>query len=164
MRRHILVTLSLLATVTCLGGAPAEEAEAVAIVAFTEGPTVDAAGNVYFTETRGERILKFTPGKGVTTFRENSNGANGLIFDEQWRLIACEGGAKPRITRTDVKTGKIEVLAEGDPIKRPNDVTIDGKGRIYFTDYAGKAIYRIDRNGKMSRILALRRLKCRTGS
>lgn len=151
MRGNIALTAVLLWTV-CAAAQP--EAKPVALVAFTEGPTVDADDNVYFTETEGQRILKFTPGKGVTTFRTDSNGANGLIFDDQWRLIACEGGEKPRVTRTDMKTGKIEILAEGRGIVRPNDVTLDGKGRIYFTDYAGKAIYRIDRGGKVSRILA----------
>ena len=133
------------------------EARPVAVVAFTEGPTVDAEGNVYFTEIRTARIMKFTPGKGLSAFRENSNRANGLIFDDQWRLIACEGGEKPRITRTDMKTGEIEVLAnsfEGAPFNGPNDVTIDGKGRIYFTDLPGAAIYRLDTDGKLARILA----------
>lgn len=142
------------------------EPEVVAIVAFTEGPTVDAEGNVYFTETRSERILKFTPGKGVTTYRENSNGANGLVFDGEWRLVACEGGAKPRVTRTDLKTGQIEVLAEsylGEPLKSPNDVTLDSKGRIYFTDYRGKAIYRIDTDGTLHRILAAPQIEVPNG-
>jgi gluconolactonase len=140
--------------------------DVVAVIAFTEGPTVDADGNVYFTETRGERILKFTPGKGVTTFRENSNAANGLIFDGQWRLIACEGGAKPRVTRTDLSTGKIEVLAEsyeGQPLGSPNDVTLDSKGRIYFTDYRGKSIYRIDPDGKLARILTAPQIEVPNG-
>jgi gluconolactonase len=75
-----------------------------------------------------------------------------MIFDDQWRLIACESGERPRVTRTDLKTGKIEVLAEGDFIKRPNDVSIDSKGRIYFTEVLGKSIYRIDPDGKITQI------------
>jgi secreted PhoX family phosphatase len=63
----------------------------------------------------------------------------------------------PRITRTDVRTGKMEVLVEsyqGKPLVAPNDVTIDGKGRLYFTDPGGVAVYRIDGNGQVARILA----------
>jgi gluconolactonase len=63
----------------------------------------------------------------------------------------------PRVTRTDLKTGKIEVLADnyqGKSFTAPNDVTIDGKGRLYFTDLAGVAVYRIDGPGKLERILA----------
>jgi gluconolactonase len=137
------------------------QVEIATTVAFTEGPTVDAEGNVYFSEQRGQRIFKLAPGGALTTFRENSNGANGLIFDSEWRLLACEASRdKPRITRTDLKNGQVEVLAEryeGQPLNSPNDLTIDGKGRIYFTDQGRRgnsAVYRIDPDGKLTRILA----------
>src|SRR4051794_4117187 len=118
------------------------EATVATSVAFTEGPTVDAEGNVYFSEVSGARILKFSPAdKAFTTFRENSNRTNGMMFDAQFRLIACEGSdaksANPRVTRTDMKTGRIEVLTdryEGKKYNAPNDVTMDGNGNLYFTD------------------------------
>ncbi|HYM10702.1 MAG TPA: SMP-30/gluconolactonase/LRE family protein, partial [Bryobacterales bacterium] len=140
----------------------ATEAEVAAIVAFTEGPTVDAAGNVYFTDTENSRIVKLSTNGKISTFRQPSNRANGLVFDSQWRLIACEAGDKaagtpPRVTRTDMATGKIEVLAEryeGKPFTAPNDVTFDGRGRLYFSDLPGGAVYRIDPDGKLARILA----------
>ena len=135
--------------------------EVATTVAFTEGPTVDRDGNVYFTETTSHRIMKLSTSGVLTTFRDRSNGANGLIFDSLWRLIACEGNRQnPRVTRTDMSTGKIEVLAdsfEGKRLNGPNDVTLDGKDRIYFTDPAqpaGGAVYRIDPGGRLSRILA----------
>ena len=100
-------------------------------------------------------------------YREQSNAANGLLIDPEGRLVACEGGefrrseavvkGKPRVTRTDLRTGKLEVLADdgqGVTLKGPNDVTIDGRGRLYFTDMAGAAVYRIDAPGKVARILA----------
>ena len=142
-----------------------------ATIAFTEGPTVDAEGAVYFTDLRGAgRILKMDPGGSVSTFREPSYRANGLILDSEWRLLACEGGngddVLPRITRTDVETGAIEVLAdhfEGRQLHQPNDLTIDGQGRIYFTDRPGPnvtpeqtgvhGVYRIDPDGSIARIL-----------
>jgi gluconolactonase len=132
------------------------EARAVATVAFTEGPTVDAEGIVYFSEMRSAQILKYTPGKDLSTFRENSNGSNGLAFDSQWRLVACES-KPPRVTRTDLQTGRFEVLTDGydgKPFVGPNDVTFDGKDRLYFTDLPGGSIYRIDLDGKVSRILS----------
>ncbi len=137
-------------------GIPEGEARAVATVAFTEGPTVDAEGVVYFSEIASSRIMKYAPGKGVSVFRENSHAANGLVFDSQWRLVACESNP-PRVTRTDLRTGQLEVLAdgyEGKPFVGPNDVTFDGKGRLYFTDLPGGAIYRYDSDGKLNRILA----------
>lgn len=151
---------------------PGYEAKTATTVAFTEGPTVDAAGNVFFTETVSNRIVKLTPSGETSVFRERSNAANGLLFDPRGRLLACEGAQppkrplgfgshedftmKPRVTRTDMATGKVEVLAdnfEGQPFTGPNDITMDNQERIYFTDLPGGAVYRIDTNGKLARIL-----------
>ena len=147
------------------------QVDVAATISFTEGPTVDADGAVYFTDLRGAgRILKMAPDGTVTTFREPSYRANGLIFDSEWRLLACEGGngddVLPRITRTNVETGEVEVLAdhfEGRQLHQPNDLTIDGQGRIYFTDRPGAnvtpqqtgvhGVYRIDPDGSIARIL-----------
>ncbi len=144
----------------------AQNVEVATTVAFTEGPTADSAGNIYFSEIMSRRIMRLATDGTVSTYRENSNVANGLLIDAQDRLIACEGAAfslngvnvkgTPRVTRTDLKTGKLEVLAdsfEGKPLVGPNDLTIDNKGRIYFTDMLGSAVYRIDGPGKVTRIL-----------
>ncbi|MBM3782855.1 MAG: SMP-30/gluconolactonase/LRE family protein [Acidobacteria bacterium] len=148
-----------------------------ASVAFTEGPAKGPDGFIYFTDVANNRIMRHDPGtKKNDVFRADSNRANGLLFDAQGRLIACEGSdpehAAPRVTRTDMKTGKVEVIAgtfEGKSFNAPNDVTIDGKGRLYFTDPVPDAtsqapvrtknatgvsgVYRIDTDGKISRIL-----------
>ena len=163
--------LGVLATAIVIGGAvprlaAAQQPEIATAVAFTEGPAVDRDGNVYFTEMVWQRIMKLSAKGELSTFREHSNNANGLLIDPQGRLIACEGAEsqrtgvlvkfKPQITRTDLRTGKIEVLADnyqGKPFVGPNDVTIDGKGRLYFTDLTGGAVYRIDGSGRLARIL-----------
>jgi gluconolactonase len=155
---------------TCLmlpRSAGAQQPEIAAALAFAEGPAVDREGNVYFTDVINQRIMKLGRDGVLSTYREHSNVANGLLIDPQGRLVACEGaefgrpGVKlkgtPRVTRTDLKTGSIEVLAdnyEGKPLQGPNDVTIDGSGRLYFTDMGGVAVYRIDAPGKLARILA----------
>jgi gluconolactonase len=134
-------------------------ARAAEVPALTEGPAVDAGGNVYFTELRAERIYRLDADGTLTVFRERSRAANGLVIDPQGRLIAAEGGGDgtpPRITRTDLATGALAVMAdsfEGTPFMRPNDVTIDGRGRIYFTDPAAGAVYRIDAPGQVARVL-----------
>ena len=149
--------------------------EAAATIAFTEGPTADADGNVYFTNLRTDRrdtsrILRMSPDGVVDVYREPSHRANGLIFDAEWRLLACEGGngddVLPRVTRTNIETGAIEVVADhfdGKQFHQPNDVTIDGQGRIYFTDRPGPEItdaqigvhgvYRVDPDGSIAQIL-----------
>lgn len=144
----------------------AQEPEQAAIVAGTEGPAVDADGFVYFTEQVSQRILLLAPNGIVSIYRGDSNGANGMVIDPQGRLIVCEASDRrrrqARITRTNLATGQSEVLAEsykGEPFRAPNDVTLDGKGRIYFTD-AGPlgqidaAVYRLDPGGRLERILA----------
>lgn len=141
--------------------------ETATTVAFTEGPAVGPDGTVYFTDIINERIMALSPAGRLTTFRERSNAANGLLIDPQGRLIACEGAeftrpgvivkGTPRVTRTDLKTGVVEVLAErfdGRPLTGPNDVTIDSKGRLYFTELNGAAVYRIDGPGRVVRLLA----------
>ena len=143
-----------------------QEPTIVAALAFTEGPTTDRNLNVYFTEIISQRIMKLGPDGVLMTFRENSNVANGLLVDQENRLIACEGATferpgvkvsgKPQVTRTDLKSGKIEILADkfdDKPFTGPNDLTMDSKGRIYFTDLAGAAVYRIDSPGHVARIL-----------
>lgn len=146
-----------------------QELEIATSVSMLEGPTVDVEGNVYFTDILMQRIMRFSRNGEFSVFRERSNVANGLLIDSQGRLVAAEGaasptaersgmktGGTPRVTRTDLKTGRMEVLADtygGKPLSGPNDVTIDGRGRLYFTDSSGAAVYRIDAPGKLSRIL-----------
>ncbi len=134
-------------------------------VAFLEGPACDRAGNVFFTNTNAELIMKWSPAKrSLTVFRENSNAANGLLFDGQGRLWACEGNAE-RVTRTDMQTGKIEVMADnyqGKPLGKVNDLAFDKQGRLYFTSRFGtnlkpgqvNAVYRLDPDGTIDRLVA----------
>jgi gluconolactonase len=101
---------------------------------FTEGPIADARGNIYFTDIPNNRIHKWSDGK-LSTFRENSGGANGLDIDEKGNLYVCEGNNR-RITRID-PAGNVTVLCDnykGKKLNSPNDLWRDKKGGIYFTD------------------------------
>ena len=146
----------------------AELSSALAIV-FTEGPAADAEGNVYYTEITGNRIIKYMPGGEWSEFRRPSRRANGLAFDPQGRLLACEGAAEGggrQVTRTDMSSGEVEVLAdsyEGKRLNSPNDITVSREGRIYFTDprYGSQDgreldtedVYMIDTDGSLTRVL-----------
>ena len=102
---------------------------------FTEGPASDKEGNVFFSDIPNSRIHKWSVDAKLSTFRENSGRANGLVFDKAGNLLACEGGSR-RVTSMS-PDGKLKVLADnyqGKKLNSPNDLWIDPLGGIYFTD------------------------------
>jgi gluconolactonase len=104
---------------------------------FTEGPVWSREGFLLFSDVPQDLILQWTPGKGVSRFRESSNGANGNAFDAQGRLYTCESRTR-RVVRMDRK-GQLEVLAErfeGKRLNAPNDIVVRRDGHVYFTDPA----------------------------
>ena len=99
---------------------------------LTAGPVFSRIGYLLFSDAPANRILQWAAGK-VTVFREGSNGAAGLTFDHQGRLLACERG---RVTRTE-KDGTITVLAdrcEGRQLIYPHDLVYAIDGSVYFSD------------------------------
>jgi len=112
----------------------------------TEGPTWDGSGLLY-TRIQQSRIMRYDPATGTCTIhRENTNCANGLTLDSQGRLYGCEGGATidaRRVVRYN-PDGTPKVLVdqfEGKRLNIPNDLVVDGGGRVWFTDpyYEGAA-------------------------
>ncbi|MBI3736975.1 SMP-30/gluconolactonase/LRE family protein [Candidatus Sumerlaeota bacterium] len=103
---------------------------------FTEGPAADSKGNIYFSDIPKCRLYRWSADDGkITLFRGNSGGANGNYFDQTGNLISCDGKAR-RVTSTD-PSGKRTVIADsfdGLRLNSPNDLWIDPKGGIYFTD------------------------------
>lgn len=102
---------------------------------FTEGPAADKNGNICFTDIPNNRILKWSLDGTLSTFVENSRGANGLYFDKDGNLIACAGGAGQMISIDPA--GTVTVLAEtykDKPFNSPNDLWIDPAGGVYFSD------------------------------
>lgn len=102
---------------------------------FTEGPAVDRDGNVFFTDQPNNRILKWSPEEGVTVFMENAGRSNGLYFDRDGNLLAC-ADEQNELWQID-KEKNVTVLVEdfqGRKLNGPNDLWVDAKGGIYFTD------------------------------
>jgi len=92
-------------------------------------------GYLLFSDIHNDRRMKYTPGQGVTVFKEKVNRANGLTRDQQGRLVACEHESR-RVTRQEAD-GSITVIAgsfQGRRLNRPNDVVVRSDGNIYFTD------------------------------
>lgn len=151
-------------------------------VVLTEGCASAPDGTIYFSDItfshaskdkkgvmEAGHIWKFDPKtKKTTVFRSPSGMSNGIKFDAAGNMIIAEGAdyGGRRLIKTDMKTGKSYILAasfEDRRLNSPNDITIDEKGRIYFSDprYLGhepieqpvQAVYRVDPDGKIARII-----------
>jgi gluconolactonase len=149
---------------------------------LTEGCASAPDGTIYFSDItfshicRDDRgfieaghIWKFDPKTGeATVFRSPSGMSNGIKFDAEGNMLAAEGAdfGGRRLVKTDMKTGKSYILTaryNGRPYNSCNDIAIDLKGRIYFSDprYLGDepldqpvmAVYRIDTDGAVHRII-----------
>jgi gluconolactonase len=102
---------------------------------FTEGPTCDAAGNVFFTDQPNNRIMKWSVEGKLSTFLQPAGRANGMYFDPKGNLIACADEKCEMWSITP--EGKITVLItnyQGKLLCGPNDVWVHPEGALYFTD------------------------------
>jgi gluconolactonase len=102
---------------------------------FTEGPVGTADGGLYFSDIRVSKVFHLDAGGKISVVRENTDGANGLALTRDGELLFAEGDGK-RITKRN-KDGTITTVTEGPPgvpLLAPNDLLVDSKGGIYFTD------------------------------
>jgi gluconolactonase len=135
---------------------------------FTEGPSADADGNVYFTDQPTDRILKWGTDGKLTVFMDKSGRSNGLCFDKDGRLWAC-ADENNELWRIDVKTKEKTVVVkdyQGKLLNGPNDVWCVPGGGAYFTDpfykrpywkrgteeQDKKALYHVSADGKATRV------------
>ncbi len=105
----------------------------------TEGPIGLPNGNLLFTETKANRIVQITPNGKVSSYLENSNGSNGLALGKHGELFSVQQ-VKPRVGII-YPAGKKKTLVEnfdGQEFQRLNDLVLDKKGGIYFTDIGSR--------------------------
>lgn len=148
--------------------APGAKLEVVVPNGAGEGPAWDPKLGILTSGPDGH-IYRYSLDGKSSIFRAKA-GTNGLLFDFEGRLIACEP-VQRRVTRTE-KDGTIQVLTKdfgGKRYNQPNDLTLDSKGRIYFSDprYGSRddmqlrddkgqtieGVYRIDPDGKVTRVI-----------
>ena len=102
---------------------------------FTEGPVGTADGGLFFSDLQtADRINRLDPRGEISSFREKTNGANGLAVTRAGEVFAVESTGK-RVIK--IANGQLTALTEGSPEKpllSPNDLILDSKGGIYFTD------------------------------
>lgn len=135
---------------------------------FTEGPSADAAGNVYFTDQPTDRILKWSTDGKLSTFLEKAGRSNGLCFDAAGNLWACADD-KNELWKIDVASKAHTVAVKefaGKKLNGPNDLWVRPDGGIYFTDpfykrpywergpeeQDARALYFLAADGKVTRV------------
>lgn len=111
---------------------------------FTEGPAVNANGDLYFTDLQNSKIIKITPNGKESVFAENTARTNGLAFGPDGKLYGAQTGKK-RVVAWDTSSGKIQTIAEGIA---PNDLVVKHDGTIYCTEPGKQTVWRIDPDGK----------------
>lgn len=105
---------------------------------WAEGPVwFGDGGYLLWSDIPNDRILRWIPGLGVSTFRTPAGNTNGHTRDREGRLVSCSHGNR-RVERTE-HDGTVTVLADaydGKRLNSPNDVVVKSDGTIWFTDPA----------------------------
>ncbi len=104
--------------------------------AFTEGPTADAEGNIYFTDQPNNSIWRYSADGSLTLFMQPAGRSNGLYMNKGGYIIAC-ADEHNELWRIDPDTKQVDTLVQhfgGKTLNGPNDVWISSAGRMYFTD------------------------------
>ncbi len=102
---------------------------------FTEGPAADKKGNIFFTDQPNNKIWKYDTDGNLSVFMDKAGRSNGMYFDRKGNLVTCADENSEIWSISPDK--KVTVLLKGYQGKRfngPNDLWIDKKGGIYFTD------------------------------
>ena len=120
---------------------------------LTEGPAWDGSGLLY-NECAASTTYRYDPATGKSeVWREGTNAANGMVFDREGRLFACEGAGRRVVQYDGDETIVIVDQVDGKRFNEPNDLAIDSSGRIWFSDpnYGGRpmeldneSVYRAD--------------------
>ncbi len=121
---------------------------------FTEGPLWHPTEHfLLWSDMPGDHLRRWSAGQGVTTFRKPCNMSNGLTWDRQGRLLACEH-ASSQVTRTE-PDGRITPIAthyQGKQLNSPNDIVCSVDGGIYFSDppYGRVKFYGVPREQELT--------------
>ena len=148
-----------------LVAADAKATKVVGDCKFTEGPAYSPKGYLLFSDIPNSRIVRLDQDGTASDFLKPSGKANGLVFDSHGVLYACQGEAR-RVVKIALQDGKVEPLCEtydGKPLNSPNDLALDGRGGLYFTDprygqdmkidQSCMGVYYIDAAGKTTRVI-----------
>ena len=102
---------------------------------FTEGPAADKKGNIFFTDQPNDKIWKYDTEGKLSVFMDKTGRSNGMFFDKKGNLVSCADERNEIWAISPQK--KVTVLIDnfhGRRFNGPNDLWVDPKGGVYFTD------------------------------
>jgi gluconolactonase len=108
----------------------------------TDGPAVNASGELFFSDPSNNKIFKVGLDGQVSVFADNTNGANGMMFGPDARLYT--GATRSKQIVAYEPDGKMTVVAENATV---NDLAVNVKGDIYYSDTAAKRIWLLPKGG-----------------
>ena len=102
---------------------------------FTEGASVDRAGNIFFTDQPNNKIWEYTTDGELVLFMDSAGRSNGMYFDPGGRLVTCADEQEQLWSIGPDRSVRV-LLGDvgGRRLNGPNDLWIDARGGIYFTD------------------------------
>ena len=129
---------------------------------FTEGPVWHPDGYLLFSDIPADTIYRYFPGGAPEAFLTPSGNSNGLAFDRDGRLLACEHGGR-RVSRMDAGGNMVTLASryDGNRLNSPNDIVVHSSGSIFFTDppygidpdpgeQGFNGVYRLDPDGSVT--------------
>lgn len=129
---------------------------------FLEGPTFDAAGNLYVVDIPHGRIFRISPAFEWTCVHEDDGWPNGLALHADGSLWIAD--YRKGIRRLDPRSGNIETVLghrNSESFKGVNDLVFDAAGRLYFTDQGQSGlhdptgrVYRLEPGGRLDALLS----------
>ncbi|GHE30355.1 SMP-30/gluconolactonase/LRE family protein [Sphingobacterium griseoflavum] len=134
--KHVFFIMLILISLFAKAQKTGELVEISNQFSFTEGPTPDADGNIYFTDQPNNSIWRYGVDGRLTLFMQPAGRSNGLYFDSKGQIIAC-ADEQNKLWRIDTETKHVENLVhgfEGKLLNGPNDIWISPAGAMYFTD------------------------------
>jgi sugar lactone lactonase YvrE len=121
------------------------------------GLTIDAAGNVYFSDFNGGHVYRVTPdGTKTRVTGTTIPQANGLAFRADGVLLvdSYQRGSVIGLTLADgMETGRMTVVSGG--LGNPDGLALDAMGNIYVTDNSGGRLIRLSPTGSNPEVLMM---------
>jgi len=116
---------------------------------FTEGPTWNKEGFYLFSDIPANCVYKIVPGKSKEKYIDQSGtnnisdedlkpdqiGSNGLAYGPQSsNLFVCRHGSHMIAEWNGKELLPLVTQYQNKPLNSPNDLVVDQKGRIFFSD------------------------------